>query len=104
MAEQKTNHYFTDDDIKEILKVQGEIQKDIAVAANNLTWMITTYTNQCTEISGLKDDLQKLKDKVDSITITVWKYVGMGAGAVLAIELLVMALPYIAKAFSGGVA
>lgn len=90
-----TQHYFTDDDIKKISQVQGQIQTDIAVATNNLNWIITTYKNQGVEIESLKNKVEDLRKEIGNIKITVWKYIGMGAGAVIAIELFVMALPYL---------
>ena len=90
-----TQHYFTDDDIKKISEVQGQIQTDIAVATNNLNWIITTYKSQGVEIENLKKEIGDLRKELGSITITVWKYIGMGAGATVIIELIVMALPYL---------
>jgi t-SNARE complex subunit (syntaxin) len=88
-------HCFTDDDIKKIIENQGKIQQDIAVAANNLTWIIATYKSQTEEINKLTKRVADLEKLVGDMTVTIWKYIGMGAGAVLVVEIIVMALPYV---------
>lgn len=94
MTEPKSNHYFTDDDIKQILAVQGQTKADIAVAVNDLKWIIKTYTSQCNEITELQKTIIELDRKLDAVTNTVWKYAGFGAGVILVVELIFMALPY----------
>jgi polyhydroxyalkanoate synthesis regulator phasin len=88
MAE-STYQFFTDEDFKKILNTQGDIQKDVAVAANNLNWIIENYKNQCKEMEQLRTEVDNLKTKYNDLKAEVWKYVGVGAGAVTAIYLFI---------------
>ena len=93
MDDQKPNlHYFTDDDVRQILKVQGDIQTDIAVTANNVKWFISTYKSQLVEIAELKKKIEDLNEKLAAVKNTLWKYIGVGIGIAIAVELIGLAL------------
>jgi hypothetical protein len=85
-------HYFSDDDVRQILKVQGDIQTNIAVAANDVKWFIDTYKKQCVEIDGLKTEIKTLHAIIGSLKATMWKYIGIGIGIAIAVELLTLVL------------
>lgn len=98
--------FFTDADFKKILDTQGNIQKDVAVAANNLNWIIENYKNQCKEIESLQteianikkthnEDIDAVKKMYTDLKAEVWKYVGVGAGAVTAAGVIIMIINFV---------
>lgn len=99
MADQ--SQFFTDADIKTIISTQGEIKTAVAVATNNLTWIIENYKNQCKEIEGLKKDVKDLQDLYNNLKSEIWKYVGMGVGAATVIYLLIALFPIIKAVLAG---
>jgi SMC interacting uncharacterized protein involved in chromosome segregation len=92
MNDQPTYQFFTNEDFKKILATQGTIQTDVALAANNLKWIIENYQNQCKEIAKLEATCQALNEKYNSLRGDVLKYVGIGIGVMTVITLVISAI------------
>jgi dsDNA-specific endonuclease/ATPase MutS2 len=100
--------FFTDADFKKILSTQSDIQTDVAVATNDLKWIIENYKNQCREIEDIHkridkvlEDHELLKTKYNELKTEMWKYLGMGAGAMTVIYLLISLFPIIRTLLTG---
>jgi hypothetical protein len=106
MADQ-TYQFFTDADFKKILDTQGNIQTAVAVATNNLEWIVKNYNNQCHEIEELgkridqvSKNYEKLEAKYNDLRGEMIKYVGMGAGAAAVVAFVISILPWIKSALA----
>ena len=97
-----TYQFFTDEDFKKILTTQGDIQKDVAVANTNLEWIVKNYQNQCKELETLKTTCDTLQKELNSLKSEVWKYIGIGIGAMAVVSILVSLLPSIRIWLFGG--
>jgi hypothetical protein len=96
-----TYQFFTDEDFKKILTTQGDIQKDVAVANTNLEWIVKNYQNQCKELETLKATCETLKTELGNLKNEVWKYIGIGIGAMAVVSILISLLPTIRIWFFG---
>ena len=67
MKDDPSYQFFTDEDFKKILATQGDIQKDVAVASNDLKWIIENYKNQCKELESLKITCENLKTELNNL-------------------------------------
>jgi uncharacterized membrane protein YukC len=89
-----TYQFFTEDDFKKILTTQGDIKTDVAVATNDLKWIIDNYKNQCKEIEDLKTTVENLKTDF-------WKYIGIGIGISITVSLFISLFPIIRALLAG---
>ena len=88
-------YLFTDDDFKKIIATQSDIQKDVAVTGNDLKWIIENYKNQCKEFEALKTTCDNLQKEINNLKNEVWKYIGIGIGAMAVVSILISLLPSI---------
>lgn len=87
-----TYQIFTSDDIKKILATQSAIQIDVALAGNNLKWIVENYQNQCKVIDGMQQTCSKLDEKYNALKGDVIKYNGIAIGVMTVISLLITAI------------
>jgi hypothetical protein len=88
----QTYQFVTAEDFKKLLSSQGDIKLDVAVAINDLAWIIKTYNNQCKEIEGLQNKIIDLEKNYNTLLGDVKKYIGIGIGAMAVISLLISLL------------
>lgn len=88
---------FCDDDVKTLIRTQAEItanlalaSTNLAVASNNIDWIVKTYSTEYKKLSDLQLEMSNIKS-------TMWKYIGIGIGASAAISFIIAVLPYILR-------
>lgn len=90
MGEEPTYHRFTDDDISKLITTQSDISANVAVAKNNIEWIVKTYNTQCEKVTTLQKEVGDLKSEI-------WKYIGIGIGASAGISFTIAVLPYLLR-------
>lgn len=91
MLSEKTDyHRFTDEDVSKLISSQSEISSNLAVATNNIVWIVKTYNTEYEKLTTLQKEVGDLKS-------TIWKYIGIGLGASATISFVIAVLPYLLR-------
>ena len=92
MSDPPTYQFCTEEDFKRIAEAQTRIGVDVAVASNDLRWIIENYKNQCKEIERIQGRCDDLAVKYNTLKGDVMKYIGIAIGATAVISLLISLL------------
>jgi tetrahydromethanopterin S-methyltransferase subunit G len=92
MSNPPTYQFCTEEDFKRIADAQARIGTDVAVATNDLRWIIENYKNQCKEIERIQSRCDDLAAKYNTLKGDVMKYIGIAIGATAVISLLISLL------------
>ena len=94
---------FTDDDIKQIVDAQTTItanlaaaSTNLAVASNNIDWIVKTYSTEYKKITDMQLEVSDLK-------AIFWKYIGIGAGISISVSFVITLVTLYLKLISIGV-
>ena len=94
---------FTDDDIKQIVDAQTTItanlaaaSTNLAVASNNIDWIVKTYSTEYKKITDMQLEVSDLK-------AIFWKYIGIGTGISISVSFVITLVTLYLKLSSIGV-
>jgi hypothetical protein len=83
---------FCDDDVKILIRSQAEItanlalaSTNLAVASNNIDWIVKTYSTEYKKMTDLQLEVAEIKG-------TLLKYIGIGTGVSIAVSFVVTLL------------